>query len=72
MYNYFYTSRASAPVTIRAWNRLSRTREARRFHFCRESALADRIAQTASTQQTFGLCNCSNGAAMHGQDRFSV
>jgi hypothetical protein len=47
-------------------------REARRFHFCRESALADRIAQTASTQQTFGLCNCSNGAAMHGQDRFSV
>jgi len=36
MYNYFCTSRASAPVTIRAWNRLTRTRETRRFHLHRE------------------------------------
>jgi hypothetical protein len=36
MYNYFCTSRASAPVTIRAWNRLTKVIEARRFHSGRE------------------------------------
>jgi len=36
MYNYFCTSRASAPVTIRARNRLTRVIETLRFHSDRE------------------------------------
>jgi hypothetical protein len=72
MYNYFCTSRAAAPVTIRAWNRLTRTRETLVFIPAARRSILECIAQRTPTQQTCGLCDCDNGAAMHGQERVSV
>jgi len=72
MYNYFCTSRASAPVTIRAWNRLTRTRETLVFIPVAKRSIVDCIAQRTSAQQICRLCDGDNGAAMHGQERVSV